>query len=80
MIARSFAFIHVRNLVNESIPFLQVDGNRLYDAVTEGCEITADLETGHIRITGVEEEFQGNPPQGVSWAIQQAGGLVASLP
>jgi 3-isopropylmalate dehydratase small subunit len=78
VIAKSFAFIHKRNLVNEAIPFLTMQDEELYDALEDGAWIEADLESGEIRVEGSEKVFHAVPPSGVPRAIQAAGGLVES--
>jgi aconitate hydratase/homoaconitate hydratase len=76
VIARSFAFIHKRNLVNEAIPFLVMKDEEFYKAVDEDSELEVDVLTGRVRIVGSDAEFQAQPPTGLQRAIQAAGGLV----
>ena len=76
VIARSFAFIHKRNLVNEAIPFLVMESEEFYKAIDENSEIEADLESGEVHILGVPGVCAAQPPTGVPRAIQAAGGLV----
>jgi aconitate hydratase/homoaconitate hydratase len=76
IIAKSFAFIHKRNLVNEAIPYLVLDDPEFYKCVEEDAEIEADLESGEVLLCRTDQRFIAQPPAGVSKAIQEAGGLV----
>jgi aconitate hydratase/homoaconitate hydratase len=45
IIARSYAFIHKRNLVNEAVPHLVVDDERFFELAEEGAEIRIEGAT-----------------------------------
>ncbi|MCC7430558.1 3-isopropylmalate dehydratase [bacterium] len=44
VIAKSFAYIHYRNLANMGIPFVKVTDERFFELVCEGTEVSVDLE------------------------------------
>ena len=48
VIAKSYAFIHKRNLVNEALPYLVVTDDAFYEAAGEGAEIAVDLARGTV--------------------------------
>ena len=60
IVAKSYAFIHKRNLVNEALPFLVVQDARFHELAREGEEIELDLARGAVRIGG--EEFAAEEP------------------
>jgi aconitate hydratase/homoaconitate hydratase len=77
VIARSFAFIHKRNLVNEALPFLVVEDPEFYAAAQEGSEVTIDFGRGMARVGGREFAAQGASP--MVQALSRAGGLVSAI-
>src|SRR5207248_9703020 len=46
VVARSFAFIHKRNLVNEALPYLAVSDTAFYELAAEDAELAIDLDRG----------------------------------
>ncbi|HEY8946268.1 MAG TPA: aconitase family protein, partial [Polyangiaceae bacterium] len=79
VIARSFAFIHKRNLVNEALPFLEVQDAEFFDLTTEDAELELDLELGTIHHLSSGRLFRAEAPSPVVRALRSAGGLVAAL-
>jgi aconitate hydratase/homoaconitate hydratase len=79
VIARSYAFIHKRNLVNEALPFLVVRDPAFYDLANESAELEVDLATGRVREVGSGREFQAERPSPIVQALQGEGGLVPAV-
>src|SRR5205807_6430481 len=52
IVAKSYAFIHKRNLVNEALPFLVVSDDAFYELAKEGAEVEVDLAGGRVRVAG----------------------------
>ena len=77
IVAKSYAFIHKRNLVNEALPFLVVQDPRFYELAKEGEEIEVDLAAGAVRIAG--EEFQAEEPSRIIQALVGEGGIVPAI-
>jgi 3-isopropylmalate dehydratase small subunit len=77
VIAKSFAFIHKRNLVNEALPFLVVDDPAFYELAEEGAELRLDFARGVAQIGGREFVAKGTTPM-IS-ALSRAGGLVSAI-
>lgn len=77
VIARSFAFIHKRNLVNEGLPFLVVTDPAFYERATEGAEVEADVERGEVAVAG--RRFPARPSEPFVAALQREGGLVPAV-
>src|SRR6266446_3861197 len=77
IVARSYAFIHKRNLVNEALPFLVVQDPRLYELGKEGEEIELDLVRGLLRVAG--EEFRAEEPSAIIQALAGEGGIVPAI-
>lgn len=74
IIARSFAFIHKRNLVNEALPFLIVHDDDFFRTVSDGAPIEVDLVSGVVRVGA--QQFGSVPPAGLTQGILAEGGLV----
>ncbi len=79
IVAKSYAFIHKRNLVNEALPYLVVKDPAFYDQVAEGSELTIDLATGRITLTASGKSFQGEAPTAMVRRMTEEGGLVAAI-
>lgn len=79
VIARSFAFIHKRNLVNEALPFLVVEAPAFYELAREDTELELDLEIGTLLHVQTGLAFQAHPPSNVVQALRREGGLVKAL-
>jgi aconitate hydratase/homoaconitate hydratase len=76
VIAKSYGFIHKRNLVNEALPHLVLQDPAFYEVATEGCELEVDLATGRVREMSSGREFQAETPTPIIQALQAEGGLV----
>jgi aconitate hydratase/homoaconitate hydratase len=76
IVARSYAFIHKRNLVNEALSFLVVQDPRFYELSKEGEEIEIGAG-GEVRIAG--EEFRAEEPSKIIRALVGEGGIVPAI-
>jgi len=74
VIAKSFARIFYRNAFNKGLPLLEAD---LYDIVSEGDMVEADLSRGVIRCNGVE--VTAKPIPRFMLELIGAGGLMGYL-
>ncbi len=79
VIAKSYAFIHKRNLVNEALPYLVVTDPAFYTLATEGAELEVDLARGVVRDLASGREFQAQTPSPLIQALTAEGGLVAAV-
>ena len=77
VIAKSFAFIHKRNLVNEALPYLVVTDARFHQLVHDGAAIQIDLAGG--RVTAAGESFAARGATPMIQALQREGGLVPAI-
>jgi aconitate hydratase/homoaconitate hydratase len=77
VIAKSFAFIHKRNLVNEALPFLIVDDPEFYEAAVEDAGVTIDFEKSCV-VVG-ERAFHAGGATPMIQALARAGGLVPAI-
>ena len=77
VIAKSFAFIHKRNLVNESMPFLVVQDEAFYAVAVSDVEVRVDLTGGNVEVNGAV--YSAVPPSPIATAIQGAGGIVEAI-
>jgi aconitate hydratase/homoaconitate hydratase len=77
IIAKSYAFIHKRNLVNEALPYLQIDQPAFYEAVQAGMTIKANLQTGEVWVG--EHSFQADPPTPMVQKLGEVGGIVPAI-
>jgi aconitate hydratase/homoaconitate hydratase len=77
VIAKSFAYIHKRNLVNEALPFLIVRDEAFYRDVQDGDTLAIDLESGTVTLGG--KIYRGQPLPIVMTNIMQNGGLVPDV-
>jgi homoaconitate hydratase len=77
VVARSFAYIHRRNLVNEAIPFLTVTDPAFHALVRDGDEIEIRLGPGVVVAGG--REFQARSAGRIGGRIQAAGGIVPAV-
>ncbi len=77
VIAKSFAYIHKRNLVNEAMPFLIVREEEFYRAVRDGDALEVDLVEGLIQMHG--KIYRGHPLPEVMQRIVQNDGLVPDV-
>jgi aconitate hydratase/homoaconitate hydratase len=79
VIAKSFAFIHKRNLVNEALPYLVIRDEAFYDLASEGAELEVDLASGVVRDIASGREFQAQTPTPMIQALTAEGGLVKAI-
>ena len=77
IVARSYAFIHKRNLVNEALPFLVVHEQEFYELAKEGAEIEVDLAQGSVRLAG--RSFRAEEPSKIIQALVGEGGIVPAI-
>jgi aconitate hydratase/homoaconitate hydratase len=74
IIAKSFAYIHKRNLVNEAIPFLIVRDKNFYEAVRDGDLVEVDFVNGTVAHRG--KIYHGDKLPRIMTMIMRNGGLV----
>jgi len=77
IVAKSYAFIHKRNLVNEALPFLVVQDDAFYEVAKEGAGVEVDLARGQVRVAG--QEFQAEEPSRIIQALAGEGGIVPAI-
>src|SRR5437870_2442312 len=77
IVAKSYAFIHKRNLVNEALPFLVVHDDAFYEVAKEGADIEVDLARGCVHLAG--KEFQAEEPSRIIQALAGEGGIVPAI-
>jgi aconitate hydratase/homoaconitate hydratase len=77
VIARSFAFIHKRNLVNEALPFLIVEDPEFYEQALTGAEVSIDFARSEVQVAGRSYRARGASP--MIQALTKAGGLVPAI-
>jgi 3-isopropylmalate dehydratase small subunit len=78
VIAKSFAFIHKRNLVNEAVPFLVVRDPGFYAQATEGAMVQVDSGAGTVQIEG-GGRFTAEPLSPIVKSLSRRGGLVPAV-
>jgi aconitate hydratase/homoaconitate hydratase len=78
VIARSYAFIHKRNLVNEALPYLVITDDKFYDLVAEDDELEVDLG-GSVRHVRSGQRFAAERVTPLLRALQDEGGLVSAI-
>lgn len=78
VIAKSYAFIHKRNLVNEALPFLVITDEEFYTLTGDDDELSVDLSGSvtHVR-SGRTFHARGSTP--LILALQREGGLVPAI-
>jgi aconitate hydratase/homoaconitate hydratase len=77
VVARSFAFIHKRNLVNEAVPHLVLADDAFHELAQDGAPIEIDLATGQVRVAG--QTFQAQTPSRMVQALAASGGIVPAI-
>ncbi len=77
VIAKSFAYIHKRNLVNEALPFLIVREEAFYREVKDGDFLQIDFAAGTVKLEN--KIYPGQPLPAVMTGIMQSGGLVPDV-
>lgn len=79
VIAKSYAFIHKRNLVNEAVPYLVVKDEAFYALADEDAALHVDLGAGTITHVASGKTFTAQPVPRVVAALGGAGGLVQAV-
>ena len=79
ILAKSYAFIHKRNLVNEALPYLVVEDPAFYELAEEGAELEVDLASGTVRHIASGRAFQAQLPSPMIQALTAEGGLVPAI-
>ena len=79
VIARSYAFIHKRNLVNEALPFLIVTDPAFYSLVQEDAQLELDLAQGQVLHCESGRRFAAHRPSPLITALTKEGGLVPAI-
>jgi aconitate hydratase/homoaconitate hydratase len=79
IIARSYAFIHKRNLVNEALPYLVVTDPAFYEVATEGAALEVDLTSGRVLDVASGRAFQAQVASPMIQALRAEGGLVPAV-
>jgi len=79
VIAKSYAFIHKRNLVNEALPYLVVRDEAFYALADEGAELAVDLAMGVVTIVATGQTFAAEPLAQVVQSLGREGGLVPAI-
>jgi len=83
VIAKSYAFIHKRNLVNEALPYLQVTDEAFYEAVRAAAaaggeaRVRAHLATGELFVG--DQRFEARAPSPMVVRLNEEGGIVPTL-
>jgi aconitate hydratase/homoaconitate hydratase len=77
VIAKSYAFIHKRNLVNEAVPYFVVTDARFFEAVEDGDALSIRAEEGVIVHAG--NRYRTEPVSSIAIQIQAAGGIVPAV-
>ena len=78
VIARSYAFIHKRNLVNEALPYLVITDDEFYKLVSEDDELEVDL-AGSVLHVQSGRRFAAQSATPLLRALQAEGGLVSAI-
>ncbi len=79
VIAKSYAFIHKRNLVNEALPYLIVRDEEFYALAQEDAELEIDLAAGEVKHLASGRSFRAVRPSPIVQALQREGGLVPAV-
>ena len=78
VVAKSYAFIHKRNLVNEALPYLVITDEAFYELVGEDDELELDL-SGSVLHVRSGRRFTAQPVTPLLLALQREGGLVSAI-
>jgi len=78
VIARSYAFIHKRNLVNEALPFLVISDDSFYELCREDDELVVDLGGAVLHVAS-GRRFASHPQSALLLALGREGGLVPAI-
>ncbi len=77
VVAKSFAFIHKRNLVNEAVPHLVLRDGDFYSLASDGAPIEIDLAGGRVTVAG--RDFHAESPSKMVQALAASGGIVPAI-
>ena len=77
VIAKSFARIFYRNSINIGLPIIECP--EAVDAISEGDELSVDIDAGVIYNKTTGEEFKTDPFPEFIQTIISAGGLIESI-
>lgn len=79
VIAKSYAFIHKRNLVNEALAYLVVTDPEFYELAQENSELRIDMGSGEVTHVASGRSFKAESPSPIVKALQREGGLVPAI-
>jgi len=79
VIAKSYAFIHKRNLVNEALPYLVVKDEGFYALAKENSELVVNFASGEVTHVASGRTFSAEAPSSIVQALQREGGLVPAI-
>ncbi|MGQ0505313.1 MAG: aconitase family protein, partial [Myxococcaceae bacterium] len=79
VIAKSYAFTHKRNLVNEALTYLVVTEEKFYALAEENAELEVDLANGEVIHVTSGQRFKAQRPSPIVRALQREGGLVPAI-
>jgi aconitate hydratase/homoaconitate hydratase len=79
VVAKSYAFIHKRNLTNEGLPYLVVTDGAFFDLATEDSELSIDLEGGTVTHVASGRSFPAHGATPMVRALAREGGLVSAI-
>jgi aconitate hydratase/homoaconitate hydratase len=77
IVAKSIAYIHKRNVVNEAIPFFIVPDPEFHAAVRDGDPVS--LRAGEGSVWHGDREYRAEPMSPIAYQIQSVGGIVAAV-
>ncbi len=77
VIAKSFARIFYRNSINIGLPIIECP--EAVDAISEGNELSVDLDAGVILNKTTGEEYKTEPFPAFIQSIISSGGLIAAI-
>jgi aconitate hydratase/homoaconitate hydratase len=79
VIAKSYAFIHKRNLVNEALAYLVVTDPAFYELAAENAELEVNPMSGEVKHVASGRVFKAMTPSPIVKALQREGGLVPAI-
>ena len=79
VVAKSYAFIHKRNLVNEALTYLVVTDPAFHALVKEDDGLEVDLAKGSVKHLGSGKTFAAEAPSAIVQALAREGGLVPAI-
>src|SRR5215471_10589225 len=79
VIAKSYAFIHKRNLVNEALPYLVIRDDSFYERAQHSEEVSIDLAAGGVTHVKSGRTPTAEKPSAIVQALQRQGGLVPAI-